>query len=206
MTDVLDMEYGPAFAGLTLKQKKFVLAAVSNPFGQHQEWARDAGFVDPGGGKSNIRVRAHEAWHNPAVRAAMFEVSRAHMLALGPALALRGLIAVAGDPSHRDYLKACESLANRTGLHETTEHRVMVNHHDETGEALVARLKALAKKHGLDYDALINRAGAKLIEIEAQPAVIGDGPLAAGDLERIEDANAEAQLVRIDTPPDYQPK
>lgn len=148
-------------AALSEKQRKFVLAMLADPYGNPTKWARAAGYADCG---ANARVKGHLNIHSPAVEAAVLEVSRSMMATVGPVLAAAGLIRMAGNPKHRNHARAVEMLANRVGLHEVQE--VHVRKTDQTGDALMARIKALADKHGMDADRLLGVNNPKLIEHE----------------------------------------
>jgi hypothetical protein len=160
-----DAQYGPAMLALTEKQRRFVLAMASDPFGNPTKWARAAGYSDVGEG---AKVRGFEAMHNPAVEEAVLEYARGQLNTLGPILATYGMLRIARNPRHPKHVKALEMLANRVGMHETTEHRVIVNHTDKTGETVMERIKAAAEKLGVDPSALLGENVAappmKLIE------------------------------------------
>lgn len=150
MTD--DRHYGPAMAALTDLQRKYVLAMATNPFATPTEWARVAGYSQHSAGS---RKAGHDCSHNPKIEAAVFEVAQSILQTEGPMLAAAGLLVIARDKSHPKHLRALETLANRVGLHETTEHTVKVEHRDLTGDAMLSRIKALAAKHGMDPERLI---------------------------------------------------
>ena len=65
------------------------------------------------------------------------------------------MIAIAEDPKHKDHFRACESLADRGGYAAQQNINVKHEHRDLTGEALMERIRTLAKKHGLDPEALL---------------------------------------------------
>ena len=143
---------GPAMMALTEQQRLFVLAMASNPFGSASEWARDAGYSDHLGAD---RVQAHRLLNNEKIERAAREVARRHMDTLGPMLATYGLLKIAGNPKHRDHLKALIAVADRTGFHATTQHHVAVQHTDLRGDALLARLKSVARVLGVDVAKLL---------------------------------------------------
>ncbi len=153
-------EYGPAFSQLTEKQKRFVLAMASDPFGSHAEWARNAGYSDVAEG---ARVSAHRLMQNERIQAATLEVAKGNLQTVGPALATAVLLEIAADRNHRDQMRAAELIANRVGLHETQE--IHVTHSNLTGQALLDRLAEVAARLGMDPVKLI---GANVIEGEAE--------------------------------------
>lgn len=135
---------GPCMLALTDKRRKFVWAMLSNPYGNHADWAREAGYSDKAGG---AKVRAHEVIHDPRVQAAALEVSRATLGTLGPVLAQAGLLKIAANPDHPQHVKALELVANRVGLQE--KQQIEVVHRDLTGDALIERIAMLKEKLGL---------------------------------------------------------
>jgi hypothetical protein len=157
-----DFAHGPAMSALNERQRRFVLAMMSDPYGSATSWAKAAGYSDVAEG---CKVRASELLRHPKVEAATQEVARALMMTVGPVLAVAGLLRVAGDPEHPQHVRAAELLANRRGFSE--KQQIEVVHRDLTGDALVARLRALADRHGLDAEKLLGISGAKVIEHKA---------------------------------------
>ncbi len=144
MTDVPET-WGPAMRALTEQQRRFVIAMMSEPFKPAAHWARVAGYSDV---KDGAKVRAHHLVHDPKVEAAVAEVSRSTMNIIGPVLATQGLIRIARNTRHPKHHWALERLANRTGFHETTEHRVTVDH--QTGTDIMQRIRDAAALLGVD--------------------------------------------------------
>lgn len=156
----MDEEFGPAMRALTEKQRQFVLAMAASPFGTAADWAREAGYSDSG---EACKVRGSELTHNPKVQAAVAEHGRSYLNAVGPIVAVTGMLKIAQDPKHKQHLQAIEMIANRVGLHEKVESHVTVEHKDMTGEALAARIKQLGAKYGLDTSKLL---GPPVVEAE----------------------------------------
>lgn len=157
-------EFGPKMLALTEMQRRFVLAMASDPLGSRTRWARQAGYSDV---KDGARVRAFEVFHNEAVQEAILEYSRGLLNTVGPILATHGLLEMARKPKGKKYQRAVEMLANRVGLHETTEHVVNVNHTDRTTDAVVERIKQMAAALGVDPAQLLGlNAAPKQIEGE----------------------------------------
>jgi hypothetical protein len=161
-----DFQWGPRMAALTPQQRRYVMAMASDPFGNPTQWARLAGYSDV---KEAAKVRGHELSHNPEVEKAVQEFSKTALGTLGPMLATAGLLRIARSKSHPDHLKALLAIANRAGLHETTEHRVQVQHTDLTGQAIINRIAALAAKHGLDQAKLIGGNTIEATAVEVKP-------------------------------------
>lgn len=158
MDDIDLANLGPAMRALTPMRRKFVMAMASNPFGNPTEWARQAGYSDVANG---AKVQAHHIMHDPRLENAVMEVAKGTLGLMGPLIAVQGLLRIAQDKAHPKNLRALETLANRVGLHESTEHTVKVEHTDRTGEAMVERIKALAERLGADPARLLgsNAAG-----------------------------------------------
>lgn len=155
---------GPAMRGLTEMQRRFVLAMASDPFGNAKRWAIAAGYSDKSEG---AKVTGHHLVHDPRIEAAAMEIARGTLNAVGPVLAVSVMLRAARNPKHPKHLRAAEMIANRVGLHETTEHVVNVNHSDRTGAAMAERIKQMAGLLGIDPGQLLGmNAGPKLIEGE----------------------------------------
>lgn len=170
-----DEHFGPAMRALGPMQRRFVLAILADPFGNGARWARAAGYSDA---SEAAKVTAHRLLHDPKVEAAIAEMTREQLNVLGPVLATAGLIRIARNAKHPKHFQALEALANRTGFHETSEHRVSVHHTDRTGVAMAERIRALAVQLGMDPAALLGANAPaepmKLIEGEATEVI--DGP------------------------------
>lgn len=167
MTD--DTNFGPAMRALSEQQRRFVLAMLTEPFKPAAHWARVAGYSDV---KEGAKVRAHHLVHDPRIEAAVAEVARATLNIIGPVLATQGLIRIAKNPKHPKHHWALEKLANRTGFHETTEHKVTVDHMG-SAEDVADRIRRAAELLGIDPAQLLGvNAGPamKVIEHDATPA------------------------------------
>lgn len=160
-------EYGPAFQSLNERQRKFVLAMASDPYGSQADWARAAGYSDV---SDAAKVRGCLLMQDSRVEAAAFEIARATLGTMGPLIATQVLLRAAANPKHPQQVKAAELIANRVGLQERQE--IHVKHTDLTGEALMARLTAVAERLGLDAQKLI---GSNVIDAEATEVPVSDG-------------------------------
>lgn len=157
-------EFGPAMRALSEKQRAYVQAMAADPFGNPSRWAKAAGYADCG---ANTRVKGHLCAHDPKIQAAIFEYGQSMLGTMGPLLAAAGMIRIARNPKHKQHFKALEAIANRVGLHETTEHVVNVNHSDRTGAAMAERITQLAGVLGIDPGQLLGvNAAPMLIEGE----------------------------------------
>ena len=148
----------PLLLALTPRRRAFVLAMARNPTGDHTSWAREAGYSDKSEGA--IRVRAYEAYHDPKVQAAVNELAKSTLGALGPLVAVHAVLNMARNSESSGHIKAVEMILNRTGMAE--KQQIEITHRDLTGDALMERVALLAAKHGVD---LGNALGSpKLIE------------------------------------------
>ena len=107
--------YGPAMQALGSgsvgdRRRKFVLAALADPYGNPTSWARASGYND--NGKTGIRVRSHHLMHNPAIEAAMHETAKTYLSVNGAALGVQNLLRIARDQKHPKNFEATSSLLN----------------------------------------------------------------------------------------------
>jgi len=137
---------------LTPRQKVFVDAVLSMGRLNQMEAARKAGYT---GNDETMRVTGHRLAHDPKIRAAILEEAQARM-EVGGALAVEVLVDIAGDPTHKDRLKAAQAILDRVGLHTRTEHKVTVEHVDDAGK--IEAIKLLASRLGIDAAKLLGHA------------------------------------------------
>lgn len=165
--DVGSEDFGPEMRKLTDLQRRFVLAMFSSPLSSATRWVKMAGFASS---NDNVRrVTAHRLMHDPKIGAAVQEFAGQHLSVVGPALSLGVMMKIARTKGHKDQLKAAAAIANRSGFHEKTEHHVTVDHRDQSGAAMVERIKELAKVMGVDAAQLLGANAVppmKLIEGE----------------------------------------
>lgn len=129
-----DIEYGPKMLACSERERKFVLAYVAGGESA-SEAARQAGYSDPGGDSSAIRVQAHALMHRERVLEAIDEVGRKEFrgLLLPAVVAIRTIL---GKSDHPDYLKTAATVLSRLGLGERSgvdvnvSGEVAVNHTD----------------------------------------------------------------------------
>jgi hypothetical protein len=188
MSEGEDFTHGPAMSALSERQRKFVLAMASDPYASAASWARAAGYSNA---NAACRTRAFELLRDPRVEAATFEVARAVMATVGPVLATHVLMRTAANPDHPMQVKAAELIANRTGFSE--KQQIEVTHRDLTGEALIARLRALAERNGLDAEKLLGVKAdfPKLIEQKADAPPKKAKPKASDPIQAVEERSSE---------------
>lgn len=150
--DPNEEHFGPKMLKLTPLQRRFVWAVLNFPGGKDWQIAKAAGYSTNSHGA--LRVQAHVLFHSEKVIAALHEEA-SKRLRSSSVLGVSILVKIAQTDGHRDQLRAAEALLNRVGLHEMTEHKVTVDHRDETGEAMIGRVAALAKKLGIDPAVLL---------------------------------------------------
>jgi hypothetical protein len=176
--------YGPALSGLTDKQRTFVwaMATVRTPDGKRikrSHAARLAGYMTgENGGNPERRRRALDqtAWRllqDQKIVAAIREVAGREIE--GEAIASAQFLASVRDNEDAPLmarLRAADSLLDRGGLAGLQKIAVDHIHRDMTGEALMERIRTLAKKHGLDVEQLMKGEGpqARTIEAKALPS------------------------------------
>lgn len=146
MADDLD-GFGPAMRACTPLQRAFVLAMASDPFGNATKWTKAAGYRNS---EVGYRVMAHRLMHDEKIQAAVAEVARGALFTVGPVLAAQGMLRIARDRKHPKHLRAVEMVANRVGLHETTEHVVRVDDARRDPATMIARIRELAAQLGVD--------------------------------------------------------
>lgn len=155
-------------ARLTEKQRNYIKAQASAPFGNPTHWAKLAGYSDK---SSAAKVVAHYLAHDPRIEEAAHEYASHLMHRDGPILAISVMMRIARNDKHPRQLQAAEAIADRIGLHRLSEHKIVVEH--QSTEAMVARIKELAQKLGMDAEALLGAnmkdVTPKQIEGEAAP-------------------------------------
>jgi hypothetical protein len=155
-------ELGPAMLALSEKQRKYVWAMLNNPLGNPTVWCRAAGYSDKG---EACKVRAFYVARNPKIMEAAQEECRKHLNTMGGVLGVGVMMQIARKKGHKQQLAAATALANRSGFHETTEHKVTVEHIDDT--RMLEFANRLASELGVDRGKLIG-FNAKVIEGKAE--------------------------------------
>lgn len=159
-----DSDFGPAMTKLTDKQRGFVMTMIEFPGVSFAEAARRAGYSNSSDG---AKVRGHYLAHNSMVQAAISEEAgkRLNASSLTAAGVLMGILTDdAVEP--KDRIKAAGMLLDRSGF--GAAQTINVNKHitDNSGKAIMERIKALAEKHGLDPQKLLGRREPEPIDAE----------------------------------------
>ncbi len=178
-TDIatIDEDLGPAMLACTPLQRRFVIALLENGDANATKAAEEAGYS--ASSRNMLRVQAHNLMHSEKVLNAIAEQGRKH-LRTGAFIGIRAVMENAGNPTHKDKLKAAMSRLNRIGLHEMTEHKVTVERTDD--RQLEAKIISLAKELGIDYTKLLG-ANSKVDAIDAEFVDVTPKPSAGPELE-----------------------
>lgn len=176
-------EYGPAMQGLTQLQRNFVTAAMEHPTYSQAGLAKEAGYSTGGADPAKyFTVVGHNNMHNPAILAAMDEEADRRMR-YGGAIGVAAVVKIALNESHKDHLKASLALMNRTGRHEMTEHKVIVDDkRPETKQELLTATKRVLEELGMSVDdakAFIKKTtGEDIVDAEFSEVVDVDAVIA----------------------------
>lgn len=157
--------FGPAMAALNERQRRFVRSFIElgrNGTQDHSLAAREAGYSAESEGA--LRVTAHRLSHDPRIQAAILEVSRKEVNLAAAVIATPVTISIAlnEELSAKDRLRACEMLFNRGGMPAQTEHKVTVEHVDDS--RMLEFADRLAAELGVDRARLI---GVNVVSREA---------------------------------------
>lgn len=171
-------QLGPKMKAINARQRKFVEAVLMQ--GNRNYTAAYKVAYPDAQSQNAARVSAHRLSHDEKILAALKEETERRMQA-SVAMAAEVLLAIAEDPTHKDRLKAATAILNRSGMHESVEHKFT---HDVSTDAksLLARFSVLAGTLGVDPVAILGRAGVALpkpeviegeyTEVDAEPAPV----------------------------------
>lgn len=153
MTDGGADDYGPAMTALTERQRAFVMAMIEFPGISQAEAARRAGYSDKSQG---AKVYGHYLAHNPAVQAAIREEAgkRLNSASLTAANVLMQLLTDEAVEA-KDRIKAAGMLLDRSGFGAAQTINVNKSVTDNSGRAIMEKIRSLAAKHGLDARQLL---------------------------------------------------
>lgn len=157
MTD--EAELGPKMRALTERQRAFVLAVIEHPGITQGKAAELAGYQNSPGG---YRVTGHMLSHDERVIAAIHEVAGQRMRSQS-LLAATVLTQLLGSEDEKIALKAAGMLLDRVGFGAQQNININQTVTDNSGKAIMDRIKALASKHGMDAKRLL---GAPVVEAE----------------------------------------
>ena len=156
-----DAELGPRMQALTQLQRKLV-----NAYLEHPTWSATAMAIEAGYSQSSASVRGSVNLRDERVIAAINEEGSRRLRAGGP-LAVMGLISMVLNPQHKDHFRACVVVADRSGYHALSEHKVTVDDkRPQTKAELMAAVKGFAAEMKLSPQVLAELTGEKIIEGE----------------------------------------
>jgi hypothetical protein len=128
LVDGLDEAWGPKMLALTELQRRYVLAMLADPLGSASGWAKRAGYATGGRAHANAAHKNRYGANADAIMEAAREEAGRHLTTVGPVLAVGVLMMIARDKNHRRQFDAALALADRSGFHMRTEHKVTVEH------------------------------------------------------------------------------
>jgi hypothetical protein len=141
-------DYGPALKALNPRMRAFVIHYLAAGGRNASEAYRQAGYLcaSPDSAKANGWKMLHDA----KVQAAIVEETRKRITSGGPC-AIETLMELMQSPtvSAKDRIRCAELVANRAGLHATSEHRVTVEHTMDS-VAMAEKIRQLAADLGED--------------------------------------------------------
>jgi hypothetical protein len=123
-----NVETGPAMAELNPRQQAVVWYLLDTGDDNWTRACQQAGYT---GTYESIKVTASRLRQNPKMGMAIQEMS-ARMPNVNSAMAMKTLLQIAGDPSHKDAAKVALALARMAGITEVnkSEKRVVHAHED----------------------------------------------------------------------------
>lgn len=142
---------------LTEKQRGFVMAIIENPGITQGKAAELAGYQNSPGG---MRVTGHLLAHDERVLAAIHEVAGQRMRS-SSLMAADVLVQLLGSGDEKVQLKAAGMLLDRVGFGAQQNININQTVTDNSGKAIMDRIRALAQKHGLDENRLLGISGPK---------------------------------------------
>lgn len=163
-------DLGPAMLACTEHQRKFVRALIAlGVKGKATAAAKAAGYGGPRATHNSLKQTAFQVTHSPKVQAAIHEEC-VKLLGAGKVVAITGLLSIASDPKHPKHFDALRDVADRAGLAAKTEHKMTVEHVDNSSDQ-VRRIVELAKTLGVDPKQLLGRHG---VTVDADFEVVDD--------------------------------
>ena len=154
---------GPAMEALNERQREFVRCCVEHPNYNATQLAELAGYK---GSPEAMRVQGHRLRHNEGVIAAINEVASKRLRGAG-LLGVSVMVEIASNPAHKDQLKAATALADRTGFHALSEHKVTVeDKRPQTKKEMIAAIVQLGREQGMSDEEIKKWTGGEIIDAE----------------------------------------
>ncbi len=165
-----DAEFGPKMRALTEKQRAFVMALVEFPGMSGAEAARMAGYSDAG---EAAKVKACVLRQDKRIIEAIQEQAGKRLWAIS--LKAAGRVEQLIDSEDDTVaLKACGMVLDRTGLAAVQNININQTVSDQSGKAIIERIRQLAQKHGLDPQLLLSNKPAPAVVDAEFSEVKGD--------------------------------
>lgn len=158
-----EAELGPKMRALNERQRAFVMAIIEHPGITQGKAAELAGYQNSPGGH---RVKGHLLAHDERVIAAIHEVAGQRMRS-SSLLAADVVVQLLGSSDEKIALKAAGMLLDRVGF--GAQQNININQHvtDNSGKALMERIRALSQRLGLDEQKLLGgKPAAPVVEGE----------------------------------------
>lgn len=153
---------------ITHLQRQFVLAYIDHPNYTGEQLAAAAGYTPGAATSAQLRISAHRNMHNEKVIAAINEET-SKRLRSGGIIGVDGMIKLALNPNHKDHFRACAALADRTGFHALSEHKVVVDDkRPQTKQEMLVALKNVMAELGgtAGIEQLIGQGSTVVIDAE----------------------------------------
>jgi len=160
--EMTEPEYGPKMLALAPLQRNLVVVYLAHP-----TWSVTALATEAGYSQSSAATRGSINMRDPRVIDAINEEGQRVFNGTGPAVALMGFMKLALNEGHKDHFRALEAIANRTGHHATTEHKLVVDDkRPQTKAELIAFIKAEAADLQLSPAMIAELTGEKIVDAE----------------------------------------
>jgi hypothetical protein len=169
--EAIDDGIGPCMKACSEIERRFVVAILMSGDVNFAGAARIAGYS--ASSPQVLSAMAHQVSHRPRVQAAIQEEAK-RRLGAAPLIAVRNLLSIMSDPTHPKQLNAIGMILNRTGLHEQTEHKVVVEHKDR--KTLLSEIKSMAIECGIDPVKLLGHVQAEA-PVDAEFTEVGDASI-----------------------------
>ena len=154
-------DYGPKMLALAPLQRNLV-----NVYLEHPTWSATAMAIEAGYSQSSAPVRGSINLRDERVIAAIDEEGSRRFRVGGP-LAVMGLLKLVMNEGHKDHFRACVAVADRTGHHAMSEHKVTVDDkRPQTKAELIAAVKVAAAELKLSPAMIAELTGEKIIDGE----------------------------------------
>jgi phage terminase small subunit len=157
-----DWEFGPKMQVLNERQRQFVLELVADPLLSNAEAARIAGYSDS---SEAAKVTAHRLMHDQRIIEALHEQAGKRLRSVSLKAAHR-VEAMLDSEDDKIALKAAVAILDRVGFGAQQNININQTVTDQSGKAIMDRIRALATKLGLDEQRLLSGPGEAVVDAE----------------------------------------